>query len=220
VQTRSSLAKTEGWEIAALETGVGRSQGGDYKEALMYHNTQIVKGILVPPMLIAGQGGGGSYALANTQFGIFQTMLKSLEVDIASIIEEKIIKPLIIFNYGVKDVYPQFVWQPMTKEDLLNLSKVFALLVKNGVVGADEQWMRDMMGVPHRDVAEITRDTVKDKTKDTGKVKPPEVPEIRIKQTRVQKEPNSKGSQQVKVAKTPTTGGKRSGVAGGNKTPV
>ena len=42
--------------------------------------------------------------------------------------------------------------------------------------------MRDMMGVPHRDVAEITRDTVKDKT---GKEIPnPPLPEQRIKQTR------------------------------------
>uniref|UniRef100_A0A6M3L642 Portal protein n=1 Tax=viral metagenome TaxID=1070528 RepID=A0A6M3L642_9ZZZZ len=217
VQTRSSIAKTEGWEIEALETGIGKSAGGDYKDALEYHNSQILRGMLVPPLLISGKGGGGSYALSNTQFGLFQTMLKGLEIDISNIVEEKIIKPLVIFNYGTQDVYPQFVFEPMTKEDLLNLSKVFALLVKNGVVGNDEQWMRDMMGVPHRDVAEVTRDTIKDKTKDKGEGATKPIPAQRIEQTRIDK---TKGTQQVKTGKTPTTGGKRSGVAGGDKTPV
>lgn len=219
VQSRSSIAKTDGWSVDALETGVGRSAGGDYKDAIGYHNGQILKGLLVPPMLVAGQGGGGSYALSNTQFGLYRTMLKGIEIDISNIIEEKIIKPLVIYNYGVQDIYPQFVWEPMTKEDLLNLSKVFALLVKNGVVGADEQWMRDMMGVPHRDTAEITRDTVKDKEKDSGEVKNPPIPEVNIKQTRVQEEPKKGGSQQVKVASSPVAG-KQAGKAGGDKTPV
>jgi len=210
VQTRSSIAKTEGWLIEALETGVGRSAGGDYKSALEYHNSQILRGMLVPPLLITSQGGGGSYALSNTQFGLFQTMLKCLEIDVGNIVEEKIIKPLVIYNFGVQDVYPQFVFEPMTKEDLLNLSKIFALLVKNGVVGNDEQWMRDMMGVPHRDVAEVTRDTIKDKTKEKGTTKPPPIPGAT----------GTKGTQQVKVGKTPTTGGKISGVKGGVKTPV
>jgi phage gp29-like protein len=214
VQGRSSIAKTAGWEIEALETGIGRSSGGDFGAAIDYHNNQILKGLLVPPMLIAGKGGGGSYALSNTQFGIYQTMLKNLEVDLSNMIEERVIKPLVIYNYGVQDLYPQFVWEPMTKEDLLNLSKAFALLVKNGIVGWDEQWMRDAMGVPHRDVAEITRDLVTE----PGKEKvPPPIPEIRVKQTRVQE---GGGSQQVKTGKTPTTGGKKAGAKGGVKTPV
>ena len=219
VQTRSSIAKTQGWEVSALETGIGRSAGGDYKDAIHYHNTQILRGLLVPPILIAGSGGGGSYALSNTQFGIFQTMLKSLETDLSNIIEEKIIKPLVIYNYGTQEVYPQFVWEPMTKEDLLNLSKVFALLVKNGVVGADEQWMRDMMGVPHRDVADISRDTVSEPGKEKA---PPPIPEISIKQTRINKDQTKTGSQQVKTGKTPPAkpGAKTPGAKGGDKTPV
>ena len=221
VQTKSSLAKTQGWEIEALETGIGRSAGGDYKDAISYHNNQIVRAMLVPPLLISSGAGGGSYALSNTQFGIFQNMLKSLEVDLSAIIEEKIIKPLVIFNFGPQDVYPQFVYEPMTKEDLLNLSKVFALLVKNGIVGYDEEWMRDMMGVPHRDVAEVSRDTVKDKATDDGKSTGVKTPQARIERTTIDKTPGATkgGSQQVKTPKSPVAG-KKVGAAGGDKTPV
>jgi phage gp29-like protein len=93
----------------------------------------------------------GSYALGQTQFDIFTLMLKNLENDITSLVEKYLIQPMVEYNYGEKDQYPEFKLEPLTKTDLLNLSKVFALLVKNGIVGSDETFMRDMMNIPHRE---------------------------------------------------------------------
>lgn len=170
IQMKSSIAKTAGWEITALETGVGRSSGGDFKGAMEYHDEQIFKGLLVPSLLV-DQPKSGSYALATTQFGVFQLMLNNLENDLSTLLEEYLIKPIVTYNFGEQEVFPQFNFMPLTKDDLLNLSKVFALLVKNGIVGTDEGWMRDMMGIPHRDVAEITRDKIDPKQKES--VPPP-----------------------------------------------
>jgi phage gp29-like protein len=75
---------------------------------------------------------------------------------LCGIIEEYLIKPLVDYNFGVQDKYPQFVFEPLTKEEFLDLSKVFAILVRNGVVGADETWMRDMLRVPKRSEATIS----------------------------------------------------------------
>jgi hypothetical protein len=181
IQMKSSIAKTAGWEISALETGVGRSSGGDFRGAMEYHDEQILKGLLLPPILI-NTPKSGSYALSSTQFSMFQLVLQNLENDLSTLLEEYLIKPIVTYNFGEQDVYPQFNFMPLTKDDLLNLSKVFALLVKNGVVGTDEGWMRDMMGIPHRDVAEITRDKVDPQQKEN--VPPPtksqqvKVPEV------------------------------------------
>jgi len=158
-QARSSLATVEGWEVSALETGIGRSGGGDYKACLDYHNLQIVKGLLIPGELVSGAG--GSFAKAKVSFNLFTLMLKSLEQDLCGIIEQYLIKPLIVYNYGEQDEYPQFVFEPLTKEEFLELAKVFSLLVRNGVVGADETWMRDMMRVPKRSETAISRETRK-----------------------------------------------------------
>lgn len=207
-QARSSLALVDGWEVSALETGIGRSAGGDYKSCLDYHNSQILKGLLVPGALIGAET-GGSFARAKVSFQIFQLMLKSLEVDICGIVEKYIIKPLIDYNYGELDKYPQFVFEPLTKAEFLELAKVFALLVRNGVIGADETWMRDMMRVPKRSEAVISRDTREVKSgEEPTKVPPPETRIIKtekggtvIKNPKVEKRTVTKPTQQVKVPK-------------------
>ncbi len=206
-QARSSLATVDGWEISALETGIGRSAGGDYKSCLEYHNSQILKGLLVPGTLIGAET-GGSFARAKVSFQVFQLMLKSLEVDICGIVEKYLIEPLIKYNYGELDKYPQFVFEPLTKAEFLELAKVFSLLVRNGVVGADETWMRDMMRVPKRSEAVISRDTREVKTgEEKTPVPPPETKVIKTDKgggpivNPKNKRTVNKPTQQVKVPK-------------------
>jgi len=199
LQNKSSIAKTEGWDIAALETGVGRSSGGDYKEAIEYHNEQILKGMLVPALLINSGAGGGSYALGQTHFDIFTLMIQNLENDICGIVEQYLIKPLVEYNFGNQKSYPEFRFEPLTKQELFNLARTFALLVKNGVIGADEQFMRDMMSLPHRDAAEAGPSTISD-TKPKTKVPIPPA------QTQIRKIKDGEGSQQVKTPKSVAEG--------------
>lgn len=193
LQDKSSIAKTEGWEIGALETGIGRSSGGDYENAINYHNSQILKGMLVPSLLI-DSGGSGSAALGQTHFDIFTLMVNNLENDICGIIENYLIKPLVEYNFGEQKSYPEFQFEPLTKQELYNLARTFAILVKNGVIGADEQFMRDMMSLPHRDAAEAGPSTIKDSKPKTKVPIPPA-------QTQIRKIEAGKGSQQVKTPK-------------------
>jgi phage gp29-like protein len=150
IQSRSSIVKTQGWEIEMLESKKSGSSVSEYKIAIDYQNAEIMKGLLVPSLMLE-VGKSGSYALGQTQFDIFALMLKNLENDITSLVEKYIIQPMVEYNFGKKDQYPEFKLEPLTKTDLLNLSKVFALLVKNGIVGSDETFMRDMMNIPHRE---------------------------------------------------------------------
>lgn len=150
IQSKSSIVKTAGWELEFLEAKKGGGTVSEYKLAIDYHNEQILKGMLVPSLMVEVSG-SGSYALGKTHFDIFSLMIKNLERDLIAIVDSRIIKPLIDFNFGELDEYPSFRLDPLTKDDLLNLSKVFALLTKNGIVGIDETFMRDMMNIPHRD---------------------------------------------------------------------
>jgi len=191
LQNKSSIAKTEGWEIAALETGIGRSAGGDYSKAIEYHNEQITKGMLLPSLMMSGGQGGGSYGLGQTHFDIFTLMVQNLENDVSGIVEKYLIRPLVEYNFGVQKSYPEFHFEPLTKQDLFNLARTFALLVKNGVIGADEQWMRDMMSVPRYDAAEAGPTTV-------GGSKPKQKGPLPPAQTEIRK---IEGSQQIKTPK-------------------
>ena len=191
LQNKSAIAKTEGWEIGALETGIGRSSGGDYSIAIDYHNREITKGMLVPGLMIETSG-KGSYALGQTQFDVFMLMIHNLENDLAGIIENYLIRPLVEYNFGEQESYPEFRFEPITKQDLFNMARTFAILVKNGVISPDEQWMRDMMSLPRQDISEAGPSTVKDsKTKQKAGLPPAQT------QIRVVKD----GSQQVKTPK-------------------
>ena len=145
---KSSITKNPGWEVEALETGIGRSSGGDFASAITYHNEQILKGMLIPTVLLSNPK-AGSFALAKTQFDLFTMMLKQLEKDIEKIVEDQIIKPLVRLNYDASATeFPQFRFKPMTKEDLLELSKSFALIIKNGMALPEEPFIREVMGMP------------------------------------------------------------------------
>jgi len=196
LQNKSAIAKTEGWEIAALETGIGRSSGGDYKNAINYHNGQILKGMLVPSLLIDGGEAAGSNALGQTHFDIFTLMIQNLENDICGIVERYLIRPLVEYNFGNQDTFPEFRFEPLTKQELFNLARTFALLVKNGVIGADEQFMRDMMSLPHRDAAEAGPSTIAEIKPKTKVPVPPAQTQIR----------EIKGSQQIKTPKSVAAG--------------
>lgn len=199
LQSKSSLAKLGDWEIEALETGIGRSSGGDFKGCIEHHDTQILRGMLIPNSLLGG-GSGGSFAKSKVEFDLFLLMIRSLEQDICGIIENYLIKPLVYYNYGEMQSFPQFVFEPMTKEEFLELAKVFALLVRNGVIGADETWMRDMMRVPKREETAITGDQAK---ATSGEETPPKPP-VEEKKLTIKKDESSSAVKKPAPVKKPT----------------
>jgi len=207
LQSKSSISKVEGWDISAMETGVGRSSGGDFKSSIDYHNEQILRGMLIPGSLLGG-GSGGSFAKSKVEFDLFQLMLRSIEQDLCGIIENQLIKPLVSYNYGEVKSYPQFVFEPLTKAEFLELSKVFALLVRNGVIGSEETWIRDMLRVPKSEEASANPNQAK---ATVGEGKRTELPVERKEQKITQTQP--KGTSTVKTppkkkpgVKKPSTG--------------
>ena len=181
LQAKSSIAHVDGWDIEFLEAM--RRDGGNHIEAINYHNQQIMIGLLCPPELL-GQQSTGSYAKVQVQYNVFTLMLKNLENDITGIVEEYLIKPLIKVNFGEQETYPEFRFEPLSIEERLGLARSFALLVKNQIVDPDEEWMRDIMGIPRRKQSSVSEEGVSKGEKDKEDKKDKEKP---------------KGSQQVKT---------------------
>ena len=178
LQAKSSIAHVDGWDIEFMEAM--RRDGGNHIEAINYHNQQIMIGLLCPPELL-GQQSTGSYAKVQVQYNVFTLMLKNLENDITGIVEEYLIKPLIKVNFGEQETYPEFRFEPLSIEERLGLARSFALLVKNQIVDPDEEWMRDIMGIPRRKQSSVSGEGVSKGEKDKKDKEKP------------------KGSQQVKT---------------------
>lgn len=200
LQSKSSIVKTAGWEIDFLEAKKSGAGVSEYKLAIDYHDAQILKGMLVPSLMLSVEK-SGSYALGKTHFDIFTLMLRYLENDLDGMVETYLIRPLINYNYGEQENYPEFKFEPLTKDDLLNLSKVFALLVKNGIVGTDETFMRDMMNIPHRSETVIEETPGNQVPPGTKEAPPPASATPQQSGPFGKPKPKGGGSQQVK---TPT----------------
>ena len=156
LQSNSYMAKTAGWTVEMIEKKQSSSQGGGYyASAIRYHDEQILKALVIPSLLVS-EPRVGSQALSTTQFDVFELSLNNLEDDIIGLVNSYLIKPLIILNFGEQDEYPKLSFEPLSAEKKLTLSKYFALLTKTGIVGADEEWIRDSLAIPRRSEATIT----------------------------------------------------------------
>jgi len=149
VQAKTSIAKVEGWEVGKLEAGIGQSSANaNFENNIDYQNTEMVKALMVPNLLMS-QKKYGSYATAKTQFDMFRLMMNNLETDLDGIIEQYLIKPLIDLNFdGPHESYPQFRFDPLTRDDLAVLSTALSKLQKSGIIHEDEAFIRDMLGLP------------------------------------------------------------------------
>lgn len=151
IQAKTSIATVEGWNIGKLEAGIGQSSvNANFENNIDYQNTEIVKNLMVPSLLMSAKK-YGSYASSRTHFDLFRIMINNLETDLDSIIEQHLIKPLVDLNFGVTETYPQFRFDPLTREDLAILSEALLKLQKAGIIHEDEAFIRDLLGLPPMD---------------------------------------------------------------------
>lgn len=131
------------------EIGAIQSQPADFTAYIEHHDRKILESLLVPPLLLSlSKGQGGSYALSGNQYDVFVMRLSSLQREIADLINEHIVKPLIDINFpNVKD-YPLFMFKPIDEEDKEKLSNIIDTMINNRVISPSEEWIRQELGFP------------------------------------------------------------------------
>jgi len=148
IQAKTSIAMVEGWNIGKLEAGIGQSSvNANFENNIDYQNTEIVKALMVPSLLMS-QKKYGSYASSKTHFDLFRIMINNLETDLDGIVEQHLIKPLVDLNFGVVEKYPQFRFDPLTRDDLSILAEALLKLQRAGIIHEDEAFLRDLLGLP------------------------------------------------------------------------
>lgn len=105
--------------------------------ALQLCKEEIYRGLMVPSLLM--ERSVASYTLSDTQLTIFDANLKSIVNQIQDQLLEKIIKPLIIWNYGVQETYGSF--KPKEENSAIfkqaRAQNIYAAL-GNGIVTPDD----------------------------------------------------------------------------------
>jgi ribosomal protein L12E/L44/L45/RPP1/RPP2 len=154
LQAKAGVRLPDNFDMQFLEAT--RSGEAGYQKAIDEYNKAISRAILIPNKLGFGEDEGGSYALGKKHFDLFILTLKKLGKDIEeTIVNEQIIKPLIMMNYGPVDeeLMPYFQFESLEGEDTGAKANVIKTLVDGKIVDAREEWVREYLSLPKMDVA-------------------------------------------------------------------
>ena len=104
-----------------------------YQNGINMLNTMIARAILMPDLLgLSGeQTSGGSYSLGRTQFQMFLNFIKREQESLASNINRKIIRPMVLANWG--DIPCKFKFKEIDPEDELEYMRLWLDAVKGNV---------------------------------------------------------------------------------------
>lgn len=131
--------KGEVYEVEAIQ-----SQGdmNVFKDGIDYFNRAIMRGLLLPPLVLGGDG-GGSFALGQEHNKIFKQVVDGKLKVIKQNILDQFIKKIIAYNFP-KDVWEkdglgEFIAEDFEPEVLEKLSNIFGKLTETGYMDPTEQ---------------------------------------------------------------------------------
>jgi len=129
LQTSSALTIPKDLEVEFLQA-VGNGEA--YVKGINLFNMFIGRALFVPDLL-GFQGGettGGAQALGREQMVVFFKHVMRRRRSLENLINHHIIKPLVIWNYGLLDNYPKFKLNPIEEDRAVENAKLWLEAVK------------------------------------------------------------------------------------------
>lgn len=151
-----SGSKEDGTESRAevLATG-GSGIGEAFEKSVLYLNKMILRGLLVPSLLIDNEG-SGSYALGQAHFKTYDMTTSSIFQGLKETLLEQVVRRMIEYNFGTQTDYGEFLEKQLEQDDKKMLSECFLNLTNGGYVTPDNQddlnAVRDILNLPQRKV--------------------------------------------------------------------
>ena len=124
-KTNSAVSVPFGYDVKTLE-----SDGRDPHQSIERQKSEMAFAFMANFMLLGAQGksSSGSYALSNTQAGIFQMSLQSILDKLEAHINQYIITDLIDLNFA-EPHYPQFKFAKLDKSKIESIFEIFKKMV-------------------------------------------------------------------------------------------
>ena len=128
--------------------------------AINLYDTHLRIAILMPGLMgMAAEAQVGSLARSGTEFNVFLWIINQLRLDLETVINEQVIKPLIDLNYEVTGgQYPKFKFREVDEEREAQLYDMWLAGVSSGNLKKfpeDENKMRGMLGLAEKTDEEL-----------------------------------------------------------------
>jgi len=126
-------------DINVVET---RNQGG-FHDAIQYHNMMIFRRMGIPSLIFGQDSASGSYAQSQSHQEVFHEFLEGIQEEMAGLLQEKI-QELVDLNFKV-DNYPQFAFEPLLKDQVIQLLMALAQFAASGSIDTNMPWFQNLV---------------------------------------------------------------------------
>ena len=131
-QTKTQLVLPKDIEVEFLEA---KNTGEPYAKALHFFNMVIGRSLFVPDLVgfTGSETGGGSLALGKEQINMFFKHIIRRRKNLEMLINRHLVKPIVMYNYGLLDSPPYFRFKPLNDLEAVELAKTWLECVKSKV---------------------------------------------------------------------------------------
>lgn len=125
--------------------------GSPFMEAISYHDSQIMKAMLVPVLIMGQKTQFGSRSLGETHFELFKLIrIHKMQQELSRWVQNDI-NSIAAFNWGIvkpEDI-PSFTFKAWSTTDLEQMINMIKKAADMGLIGyGDITWIREMLEMP------------------------------------------------------------------------
>ena len=174
------LLKGQIESLEYLEQGSSNMAYAAYQRHQDYRSQRIRMSCLVPDLAISEGTRFGSKALGQSQVETFaSSVIRQIRRNLASAINNQIIRPLIDYNFEDVENYPTFGFGSAENDANVALADVIGVFVDKGIMFPEEDrdWIREKYGMPMLKRVEEANELIPTTDDDPIEVDPEEVEE-------------------------------------------
>jgi len=128
----------------------------DPSSSIAHHNREILKSVLAQFLDLGSgaEGATGSRAVSQDHSELFLQAVSAVADTVANAFNKQAIKELVDLNFDNVEKYPVLTYTKLAKEDVAQISSAYQTLSTAGAIiptDNDEQYFRNMLGLPERD---------------------------------------------------------------------
>lgn len=131
-------------EVGVLESS---HRGETFFDILQYKDNQIFRRMFIGNLLLGDNSQTGTYAQSQTQLDFTQQVYDGILEEIANVIQEQIIQPIVAFNYGADVKAPVISFDKFTTGDMNKLFTIIKPLIDNGVVDSENTAVQESLAL-------------------------------------------------------------------------
>ena len=138
-------------DVQVLESS---HRGEGFQEAIRYHDTMILHGMNIGPLLIGQDQSTGSYGQSKTQENITFIYLDGVHEDVASEFE-KLSKQLCGINFP-NPLPPVISFESFEEDDILGLLRELKPYIDSFVINSGDKWLKELISKAVEQYSDIT----------------------------------------------------------------